>query len=297
MRLSRRSLEQRAAQAREILLNCGLCPRGCGVDRTRGELGFCKAGALSVSSYSAHHGEEPPLSGQAGSGTIFFTHCTMRCVYCQNYPISQLGVGDEVSVKELAGMMLKLEKRGCHNINLVTPTHYVPQILEALLIAADAGLSVPLVYNTSGYESSETLAMLDGVIDIYLPDMRYASVEAARAYSQARDYPEVNRVAVKEMHAQVGDLTLDKRGVAQSGLLIRHLVLPGDLSGTPEIMDFIAREVSQNTYISLMDQYFPAHKAVGIPPLDRRITKAEYYKAIEIMNTAGLSNGWVQYHD
>lgn len=295
MRLSRRSLADRAERAHAILSSCTLCPRNCRVDRIAGRKGYCKAtSALEVSSYNPHHGEEPPLSGTRGSGTIFLTHCTMRCVYCQNYPISQIGHGNSTTVKRLSAMMLELQSQGCHNINFVTPTHYVAQILAGLVLAVDQGLNIPIVYNTSGYESLETLRLLEEVVDIYLPDMRYADKEKALLYSDASDYPEINRAAIKEMHRQVGDLVLDDEGIAVRGVLIRHLVLPEDIGGTHQILKFIAKEISKNSYISLMNQYFPAHKAVDIPPLDRRITLLEYEKAKAKMKRLGLTNGWTQ---
>ncbi|MFA5867371.1 MAG: radical SAM protein [Actinomycetota bacterium] len=265
------------------------------MNRLVGDKGFCHAGAAAkVASFNVHHGEEPPISGSRGSGTIFFSYCTMHCVYCQNYPISQLGEGNDVSPEELADMMLKLEQKGCHNINLVTPTHYVPQILEALTIAVEQELNLPLVYNTSGYDTVETLKLLEGVVDIYLSDIRYADTAPARLYSSAADYPPVNRDALKEMHGQVGNLVLDDEGIAKRGLIIRHLVLPGNLAGTERAMEFIAEEISRDAYISLMSQYFPAYKAVGNLLLDRRVTTVEYAAAQEIMETYGLVNGWTQ---
>ncbi len=293
--LSSKELRERARRARDGLLQCELCPRRCGVNRLAGDRGFCHAGATAkVASYNVHHGEEPPISGSRGSGAIFFSYCTMRCVYCQNYPISQLGEGNDVTAKEFAGMMLKLEQKGCHNINLVTPTHYIPQILEALTIAVEEELNIPIVYNTSGFESVEALELLDGVVDIYLPDMRYADTAPARLYSSAADYPQLNRAAIKEMYRQVGDLILDEDGIAKRGLIIRHLVLPGNLAGTDGIMKVIAEEISRDTYVSLMSQYFPAYKAVGKPLLDRRITMDEYTAAQDIMEKYGLTNGWIQ---
>lgn len=293
--LSSKELRKRARRSRDGLLECRLCPRGCGVNRLAGETGFCHAeAAAKVASYNVHRGEEPPLSGVRGSGTIFFSYCTLHCVYCQNYPISQLGEGNEATAEKLAGMMLKLEQKGCHNINLVTPTQYVPQILEALALAVEQELNLPIVYNTSGYESTDALELLDGVVDIYLTDMRYADSAPARLYSAAADYPQINRTAVREMYRQVGDLVLDNNGIAARGLIVRHLVLPGNLAGTERTMEFIAEEISYDTYVSLMSQYFPAYKAVGKPLLDRRITTAEYAAAQDIMETYGLINGWIQ---
>lgn len=293
--LSSKELRQRAKKTRDGLLVCNLCPRRCRVNRLAGETGICRAGAIAkVASFNAHRGEEPPLSGTRGSGTIFFSHCTLRCVYCQNYPISQLGEGNDVTTEELAAIILKLEAQKCHNINLVTPTHYIPFILEAFALAVEQEFNLPVVYNTSGYETLETLRMLDSIVDIYLPDMRYADQAPARLYSSAADYPEINRDAVKEMHRQVGDLVVDGEGIARRGLIIRHLVLPGNMAGTERIMEFISEEISSDTYISLMSQYFPAYKAVGKPLIDRRITTAEYAAAQEMMETYGLTNGWIQ---
>jgi putative pyruvate formate lyase activating enzyme len=247
-----------------------------------------------VSSASPHHGEEPPLSGTKGSGTIFFANCNLRCVYCQNYPISQLGNGAERTPGELACQMLWLQEQGFHNLNLVTPTHFMPQILKALGIARERGFSLPIVYNTSGYESTEALRLLDRIVDIYLPDMRYSDDAAARKYSVAPYYPEINRAAIKEMHRQVGDLVIDEDGLAKRGIIIRHLVLPGGLSGTEGIMKFLAEDISKDVYISLMSQYFPAYKANQMKELSRRITPEEYDEAYAIMQKYGLENGWVQ---
>jgi putative pyruvate formate lyase activating enzyme len=247
-----------------------------------------------VSSCNEHHGEEPPISGVRGSGTIFLTNCNMKCIYCQNYPISQLGHGDEVSEAELADMMLSLQKRGCHNVNFVTPTHYMPQILAGLALAAEQGLTLPIVYNTGGYELTEVLKLLEGIIDIYMPDMRYASDDEGLRYSQVPDYATHNREAIREMHRQVGDLELDEHGVAVRGLVIRLLVLPGSVSGTEETLEFIAEEISTESYISLMAQYFPAHQAVQFPPLDNRITREEYGRAFKKMQELGLGKGWAQ---
>ncbi len=278
-----------------MLSSCEVCPRKCEVNRLEGEEGFCRSGEeVMVSSYNAHFGEEPPLVSNFGSGTIFFTNCNLKCVYCQNYPISQLGNGNKVSLLELAKIMLALQKRKCHNINLVTPTHFVPQILKSLKLAIKMGLRIPIVYNTSGYESVETLKLLDGIVDIYLPDTRYADNEVARKYSSAPDYFEIMKKALKEMHRQVGDLTVDKNGMARSGLIVRHLVLPEGLSGTRKIMRFIAREISPHTYISMMAQYFPAYQAGQFPPLSRRINKGEYREALQAFKEEGLENGWFQ---
>ncbi|UCF79625.1 MAG: radical SAM protein [Candidatus Eiseniibacteriota bacterium] len=288
-------LKARAREALELLRSCSLCPRRCGADRTRGELGECRAGLRpAVSSCNEHHGEEPPISGLRGSGTIFLTNCNMKCIYCQNYPISQLGHGNEVSEVEMAEMMLSLQRRGCHNVNFVTPTHYMPQILAALALAAEEGLTLPVVYNTGGYELVEVVELLEGIVDIYMPDMRYASDEAGLKYSGVPLYATHNRQAVREMHRQVGDLQVDELGVALRGLVIRLLVLPDSVSGTEETLEFIAKEISSKSYISLMAQYFPAHEATGVPPLNRRITREEYRRAFRKMQEVGLDRGWAQ---
>ena len=246
-----------------------------------------------VSSFHAHFGEEPPISGFSGSGTIFFTHCSLRCVFCQNYPISQLGQGREVAIDELAGMMLKLQDQGCHNINFVTPTHYMPQILEAFFIAKEKGLNVPLVYNCGGYESMEALKILDGVIDIYMPDMKYSDDSVSKRLSSAPDYFEVSKIAVKEMYRQVGDLRIEK-GIAKKGILIRHLVLPDDLAGSSKIFDFITKELSPKTYVNIMAQYYPCHLAHKFPEIQRRITRKEYLAALKLAVQIGLSRGFRQ---
>lgn len=239
-------------------------------------------------SYGPHHGEEDPLRGIRGSGTIFFAWCNLRCVYCQNWDISQKGIGRVISAHELAEMMLELQAMGCHNINLVSPSHVVAQVIAAVAIAADKGLRLPLVYNTGGYDSPEALRLLDGIIDIYMPDVKYADPENARRYSRARNYVEVNRAAVKEMHRQVGDLVLDEKGIARRGLLVRHLVLPGDLASTAEVTNFLVREASAETYLNLMDQYHPCYRADRYPPLDRSISPEEYAQALADARRAGL---------
>jgi putative pyruvate formate lyase activating enzyme len=266
-----------------------VCPRQCGVNRSAGESGECQVTTqVIVSSYGPHFGEEAPLVGEHGSGTIFFTYCNLHCVFCQNYTISQLGEGSSVDNETLAGMMLSLQAKGCHNINLVSPTHVVPYILEALDLAADKGLHLPLVYNTGGYDAIETLELLDGVVDIYMPDMKYSDEKIAEQLSGIKDYPEVNKAAVREMHRQVGDLQLDEQGVAQRGLLVRHLVLPNGLAGTGEIVGFLAQEVSTNTYLNIMAQYHPCYKAFDIPQLVRPLHSQEFYEAIDLAYQQGL---------
>jgi len=287
-------LEDKVTAAYKLMEKCALCPRKCGVNRLKGQVGFCKAGlAPMVSSFHAHFGEEPPISGRMGSGTIFFTHCSLRCAFCQNHPISQMGRGKEVGGEELAGMMLELEAGGCHNINFVTPTHYMPQILEAVFIAKGKGLRVPLVYNCGGYESMEALEILDGVIDIYMPDMKYSDDQAAKKYSNAPDYFEINKKAVREMYRQAGDLKIEK-GIAKKGILIRHLVLPGGLAGSGKIFEFISKELSPKTYVNIMAQYYSCHLAHEFPEIDKRITYKEYSDAIRLAKDAGLKNGFRQ---
>ncbi len=254
-----------------------------------GESGECQVTTrVIVSSYGPHFGEEAPLVGRYGSGTIFFTYCNLHCAFCQNYTISQLGEGSPVDRETLAKMMLSLQSRGCHNINLVSPTHVVPYILEALEIAAAKGLHLPLVYNSGGYDAIETLKLLDGVVDIYMPDMKYSDEKIAEQLSGIKDYPKVNRAAVKEMHRQVGDLQLDEQGVAQRGLLIRHLVLPNGLAGTEEVVRFLAQEVSANTYLNIMAQYRPCYKAFDIPKLARPLHEPEFHDAIDMAHRQGI---------
>ncbi len=292
-------LARRIAAARERLAACDICPRLCGVNRLRGETGYCRAGALArVAAWNVHPWEEPPISGARGSGTIFFSHCTARCQFCQNYPISQLGVGQDADARRLAGMMLELQDRGCHNINFVTPSHYVPQMLEALPIAIEGGLRIPLLYNTSGYDRVETLRLLEDIIDIYLPDAKYTDDAAARRLSGFIDYVAHNRAALIEMHRQVGsDLLLDEHGVAVRGMVVRHLVLPHNLSQTAEVLRWLAENLSPRIYVSLMAQYFPAYKMVGDPELGRGVTLDEYEAALDAFDAAGLENGWKQEHE
>ncbi len=278
-----------------MLGSCSICPRKCKVNRLRNEKGFCKTGLKpKVCSFMPHHGEEPPISGIQGSGTIFFSYCNMRCLYCQNYAFSQLGEGREVEIEELADFMLQLEGMGCHNINLVTPTHVLPQILQALCLAIPRGLKIPLVYNTGGYELPEIIKLLDGIIDVYLADARYADNDIAIKYSAAPDYPKFNQESLRQMHRQVGVAKMDNQGIIKRGLIVRHLVMPGNISGTAKIMQFIARELSPDTYVSLMSQYFPCYQAEGIPEIARRITDQEYAAACEAMQECGLYQGWTQ---
>ena len=282
-------LAQRVAEASERLKSCRLCPRECGVNRQVDERGVCRTGLKAVvSSYSPHFGEEDPLVGTGGSGTIFFTHCNLLCLFCQNFEISHLGEGQEVSSDRLAEIMLHLQERGCHNINFVSPSHTVAQILAALPKAIRGGLRVPLVYNTGGYDSVETLRLLDGVFDIYMPDLKFMDGEVSEQYCRARDYPERVRSAIKEMHRQTGDLVSGIRSIAERGLLVRHLVLPEGIAGTREAMRFLAQEVSPDTYVNIMNQYRPCGEATGHPPLNRRITAKEYEEALAMAREEGI---------
>lgn len=297
LKLGKIELKKRAEKAWRLLSPCRVCPRKCGVDRVRdertlrqaqGKLGFCQTGVRPrISSAHAHFGEEAPLVGTYGSGTIFFSSCNLACVYCQNWKISQLRIGEEVEISKLAIMMVSLQGQGCHNINLVSPTIWVPQVLKALVIAAEEGLKLPLVYNTGGYDSVETLKLVNGIVDVYMPDMKYSDSKIALKYSLVPNYWEVNKKAVKEMHRQVGDLIIDKNGIAQRGLLIRHLVLPEGIAGTKKVMKFIA-SLSKNSYVNIMDQYYPSNKAEQYPEINRTITPEEFKEAIELAKKEGL---------
>lgn len=282
-------LTQRVAAARELLNPCCVCPRNCNVDRLAEQRGFCRVGSRAiVSSYSPHFGEEDPLVGRHGSGTIFFSSCNLGCVFCQNFEISHLMEGREVEAAELAAMMLELQRMQCHNINFVTPSHVVPQILEALELAVSKGLTVPLVYNSGGYDSVETLQLLDGVFDIYMPDFKCVDVEVSKEYLTAEDYYEVAKAALVEMHRQVGDLVINEDGIAERGLLVRHLVMPDGLAGTEEAMRFLAEEISPDTYVNVMAQYRPAGNAHEHPRIDRPISDEEHRVAVEAAKRAGI---------
>ncbi|MBW2590254.1 MAG: radical SAM protein [Deltaproteobacteria bacterium] len=283
-------LREKIKTAGKILSFCKLCPRECGVDRLTGQTGVCNTGEKAfVSSYNPHFGEEAPLVGTGGSGTIFFTHCNLLCLFCQNYDISHEGCGEEVTSEQLAEIMLHLQDIGCHNINFVTPSHVVPQILSAVSYAVEKGLNVPLVYNTGGYDSVETLELLEGVFDIYMPDFKFWSPEIAEAACNAKDYPEIARNALIEMHRQVGDLVLDEYGIAMRGLLIRHLVLPGELAGTREIMKFIANDISTNSYVNIMAQYRPCGRAAEIEGLSTRLTPKDFETAYQAAIEEGIT--------
>ncbi|MCL5022089.1 MAG: radical SAM protein [Nitrospirae bacterium] len=283
-------LAESRKRAYTILENCRLCPRECKVNRLEDQKGVCRTGRLAVvASWNPHFGEEGPLVGTNGSGTIFLTNCSLLCIFCQNWEISHLGEGSEVSSKKLADMMIHLQRQGCHNINFVTPTHVVPQILDALSYAIEDGLHIPLVYNTGGYDSVESLRLLDGIFDIYMPDFKFWDPEMARRYLKAPDYPEKARSAIKEMHRQVGDLSVDEHGIALRGVLLRHLVMPGGVAGTRDILHFIAKEISPNTYVNIMDQYRPCGNAKKYPPLDRSITDEEYEEALLAAREEGIT--------
>ncbi len=286
---------RRAQMLEAKLKSCDLCPRGCAVDRTAGRTGFCGVdGRLKVAAINLHPWEEPPISGTRGSGTIFFSGCTLRCIYCQNYPISQMGVGRQMSADELASQMLWLQEKGAHNINLVTSTHQMAGFVRALTKAAQNGLKIPVLYNTSGYESLETLSILDGVVDIYLPDIKYSDPEVAQMLSGTSDYVFHNRRALARMWNQVGPVRTDRLGIVQKGMIVRHLVLPGDLSGTRECLSFLARGLGANVWVSLMNQYFPAHKGRSTPPLDRKVSEEEYEAAFRALTELGLMEGFAQ---
>lgn len=284
-------LPERVEKLFSIYENCHLCPRECRVNRLKGQTGKCRATArVKVSSAFPHFGEERPLVGKSGSGTIFFANCGLRCVYCQNYTISIQGEGEEISDDQLAEIMIRLQRLGCHNINLVTPTHYVPNIVRAAQKAIGLGLRIPFVYNTSGYETLETLKLLDGIIDIYLPDAKYADPAMAAKYSEeAYNYPYYNRLALKEMHRQVGDLATGERGIAVRGVILRHLILPNRIAGTEALLKFVSEELSKSTYLNLMNQYRPEHRASEFPEIARRITRKEHEEALSWAKKYGLA--------
>lgn len=295
-------LKRRAEVLEARLETCDICPHKCGVNRLEGQMGFCRSGYRpGVSSFCAHHGEEPVLSGSRGSGTIFFSNCNMRCIYCQNYQISQDHTNrqtDEMDCSELANRMIFLQdKLHCHNINFVSPSHYVPQIVRAINEAIPKGLRLPLVYNTGGYDSLDTLRMLEGIIDIYMPDIRYASASNGEKYSRVPDYVTNNRLAIKEMYRQVGDLQVDENEIAYRGVIVRHLILPGDISGSEQSLTWLAQEVSESVTVSIMSQYYPCYKAKEIPELSRTITYGEYSAVVDLVEKLGLENGWLQEMD
>lgn len=286
-------LKQRAEALHQLLSECRICPNECLAKRIEGETGDCHStDEMIISSVGTHFGEEPPLIGTNGSGTIFFTNCNLDCQFCQNYDISHLGIGERASTTKLARAMFQLQQRGCHNINLVTPTHFTPQIVNSLILAIEKGLELPIVYNSGGYESVETLRLLEDIIDIYMPDIKYSIDENALKYSGVHNYWETVKLAVKEMHRQVGDLKINKRGIAKRGLLVRNLVLPNDIAGSKAVIDFIVNEISTDTYLNIMDQYRPAYHANKYPELNRHITASEFKEVIDYAFNKGLRRGF-----
>ncbi|OPY75413.1 MAG: hypothetical protein A4E64_01910 [Syntrophorhabdus sp. PtaU1.Bin058] len=286
-------LQDRLEELESLLNPCTLCPRQCKANRLVGDLGYCRAPYdLSISSASPHFGEEAPLVGHNGSGTIFLTHCNLKCIFCQNYDISIYGEGTRYTYGKLAALMIDLQDRGCHNINLVTPTHYVPQIIKALPIAIENGLSIPLVYNTSGYDSPGTIRLLDGIIDIYMPDIKFLDSGLSQRFCKAADYPEVVREAVIEMQRQVGDLVVDENGIAGKGLIIRHLVMPSCGEDTKRIMEFIRDNVSRNAFVNIMSQYHPCHRAGEFEEIASRISLKEHTEAVRYARIIGLSRAF-----
>lgn len=308
LNLSKKEINQRIKKLFKNLENCEICPRKCHVNRLKGEKGFCQLSFLPmVSSYHSHFGEESVLVGEYGSGTIFFTSCNLACIFCQNFEISHLRIGEEISFEKLAKMMITLQEKSCHNINLVTPTPQVPQIIKALSIAIENGLKVPLVYNTSTYDSLYVLKLLDGIVDIYMPDAKYSDDKKATKYSKAPNYFGIMKKAIRQMHRQVGDLKLkigDKeleirkkgiKGLAYKGLIIRHLLLPNDIAGSEKIFKFIAKEISPNTFLNIMRQYYPCYKAFECPELARSISSEEYSRAVGLAQEAGLKRLYLYY--
>ena len=286
-------INQRLQILKEILKECRLCPRQCRVNRLNGEVGVCRAGSEPmVSSAFPHFGEESPLVGHHGSGTIFLTHCNLRCIFCQNYDISHLGGGERITSYDMARIMVRLQEKGCHNINFVTPTHYAPQVVASLPEAIEKGLRLPIVYNRSGYESIEVIRLLEGVVDIYMPDVKYMDEKYSKRFSNAPDYPEVIKKVLKEMHRQVGDLTNNSKGIAEKGLLIRHLVMPEGIASSEAVFKFIAEEISVHSYVNIMDQYRPEYRAHEYPEINRRITHKEYLEAIQIAKRFHLYRGF-----
>ena len=286
-------LKKRVHALEDILKDCRLCPRECRANRLEGEVGYCKADSgLIVSSAFPHFGEESPLVGYHGSGTIFLTHCNLRCIFCQNFDISHLGRGERITSSDMARMMIRLQELGCHNINFVTPTHYVPQIVASLPEAVEHGLRIPLVYNCSGYESLEVIQLLEGIVDIYMPDAKFMDEKYSKEYCNAPDYPGVLQEVLKEMHRQVGDLKTDSHGIAEKGLLIRHLVMPGGVASSEAVLRFIAEDISVHTYVNIMDQYRPEYHACEHVPINRRITHTEYREATQLATRFQLHRGF-----
>jgi len=291
-KLTQKDLKEKAEALHELFEECRICPNKCLARRNERETGECHStDELIISSVGPHYGEEPPLVGTHGSGTIFLTNCNLSCEFCQNYDISHLGMGEKITIEDLASAMLNLQTRSCHNINFVTPTHFTPQIVDALILAIEKGLELPIVYNCGGYESVETLKLLEDIIDIYMPDIKYSVDENALKFSGIQNYWDVVTKALKEMHRQVDDLKISKRGIAKKGLLIRHLVLPNDMAGSRKVIDFVADEISTDSYINIMDQYRPAYNANKYEKLNRRITPSEYNEIIDYAFSKGLKRG------
>ena len=279
----------------ELLKNCNLCPHKCDINRTEGKIGRCKAtNNIKVALYSVHNFEEPCISGKRGSGTIFFSYCNLNCIYCQNYEISQLGKGKEISIKELSEIFIEQQKRNVENINLVTPTSYVPQIIEAIKVAREKGLNIPIVYNTNGYENVETIKMLDGYVDVYLPDLKYYYNDIAKKYSKIDNYFETATRAIKEMEKQVGKCIIDKNGIMKKGIIIRHLVLPNNIENSKKILKWIKENMKTTTYVSVMAQYFPTYKAKESLELNRKLTEQEWKEIEEYIEKLEIENGFVQ---
>ena len=288
-------MENNIKKLYQLMEKCSLCPRNCGVNRLKGETGACRtAKDFKVASINLHFGEEPPISGEKGSGTIFFTNCNLACVFCQNYPISQLGNGNSITSEKLADKMIDLQNKGANNINLVTPTHVYPMVAETIFIAKQKGLKIPILSNCGGYESKQVLELMEPFIDIYMPDMKYSSNEKAKKYSKIINYVENNRTAIKEMYRQKGILKFDDNGLATKGILIRHLVLPNNIAGSKQTFEFVANEISADTYMSVMAQYHTANISHTIEELNRKVSQEEYDKVLEDFDNAGLYNGWLQ---
>jgi len=298
MKISLSELTERAKRLMAKLAACDICPRNCKVNRLAGELGYCQSGAMPiVASHCVHYGEEPVISGTKGSGTVFFSNCNLRCVFCQNHQISQNHHAQKsitISLEQLANIFLSLQNRGCHNVNLVSPSHFVPQILQSIAIAATKGFALPLVYNTNGYEKTETLGQLEGIIDIYLPDLKYADNSMSQRYSGAHDYVENARQAIQEMFRQVGILQLDEAGIAKSGVIVRHLLLPNDVNDCQETLKWLARSISPKLAVSLMSQYYPSHHSSEFLEIDRKINTTEYQRALAFLSRYNMENGWMQ---
>lgn len=279
----------------ELLNKCTICPHKCGINRNKNQIGRCKSkDTVKIGLYSIHDFEEPCISGEKGSGTVFFSNCNMNCIYCQNYEISQEGVGKEISIEELANIFLIQQEKGVENINLVTPTTYVPQIIEAIKIAKNNGLNIPIVYNTNGYENVETLKLLEGYIDIYLPDLKYANSKLSKEYSKVDNYFEIATNAIKEMYRQVGSPKLNEQGIIEKGLIIRHLVLPNNLINSKIILKWIKENIDENVYVSVMAQYFPTYKAKSVEKLNRKLTKEEYEDIEQYVYKLNIKNGYMQ---